>query len=169
MPHIAVDSVAQLAETRVGVVPQERLGKYELVRFLASGGMARIYLARVVGVGGFERHVVLKTVRPERIEDDAYLAMFLDEARLLATLHHQHVAQVYEVGVADDGTYFLAMEYVHGETLRSVLSRSKRAGVRVPLDFALTSVCAAAAGLPVPQHQAPRAADPARPPGAPPA
>ncbi len=129
------------------MVSPERLGKYELVRFLASGGMARIYLARVSGVGGFERHVVLKTVRPERIEDDAYLAMFLDEARLLATLHHQHVAQVYEVGIADDGTYFLAMEYVHGETLRSVLGRAKRTGVRVPLDFALTAVCAAASGL----------------------
>ncbi|MCE9578250.1 MAG: protein kinase, partial [Deltaproteobacteria bacterium] len=129
------------------MVSPERLGKYELVRFLASGGMARIYLARVSGVGGFERHVVLKTVRPERIEDDAYLAMFLDEARLLATLHHQHVAQVYEVGVADDGTYFLAMEYVHGETLRSVLGRAKKTGVRVPLDFALTAVCAAASGL----------------------
>jgi serine/threonine-protein kinase len=129
------------------VVPPERLGKYELVRFLASGGMARIYLARVSGVGGFERHVVLKTVRPERVEDDAYLAMFLDEARLLATLHHQHVAQVYEVGVADDGTYFLAMEYVHGETLRSVLGRAKKTGTRVPLAFAMTAVCAAASGL----------------------
>jgi eukaryotic-like serine/threonine-protein kinase len=125
----------------------ERLGKYELVRHLASGGMARVYLARVSGVGGFERHVVLKTVRPERVEDQSYVTMFLDEARLVASLHHQHVAQVYEVGVADDGTYFLAMEYLHGETVRMILERARARDYRLPLSFALTVACAASAGL----------------------
>jgi len=129
------------------VVPAERLGKYELVRHLASGGMARVYLARVSGVGGFERYVVLKTVRPERIEDQSYVTMFLDEARLVATLHHQHIAQVYEIGVADDGTYFLAMEYLHGETARAVLERARMQSMRLPLELGLTVVCAAASGL----------------------
>src|SRR6185503_1015616 len=72
---------------------------------------------------------------------------FLDEARLVATLHHQHVAQVYEIGVADDGTHFLAMEYLHGETLRAVLGRARDRGMRIPLEFTLTVVCASAAGL----------------------
>src|SRR5690349_8712709 len=125
----------------------ERLGKYELLRHLASGGMARVYLARVEGVGGFTRHMVLKTVRPERTEDSSYVAMFLDEARLIATLHHQHIAQVYDIGVADDGTYFLAMEYLHGETVRHVLERARDLRQRLPLDFSLTIVAAAAAGL----------------------
>src|SRR5688572_8613324 len=125
----------------------ERLGKYELVRHLASGGMARVYLARVSGVGGFERHVVLKTVRPERIEDQSYVTMFLDEARVVATLHHQHIAQVYEIGVADDGTYFLAMEYLHGETARAVLEHARVQAMRLPLELGLTIACAAAAGL----------------------
>lgn len=125
----------------------ERLGKYELLRHLASGGMARVYLARVEGVGGFQRHLVLKTVRPERTEDSSYVAMFLDEARLIATLHHQHIAQVYDIGVADDGTYFLAMEYLHGETMRHVLERARDLRQRLPLDFSLTVVAAAAAGL----------------------
>ena len=125
----------------------ERLGRYELLRHLASGGMARVFLARVDGVGGFARHLVLKTVRPERTEDASYVAMFLDEARLIATLHHQHVAQVYDVGVADDGTYFLAMEYLHGETVRAVLERARDLRQRLPLDFSLTVVAAAAAGL----------------------
>ena len=127
--------------------PAERLGKYELVRHLASGGMARVFLARVSGVGGFERHLVLKTVRPERSEDATFVSMFLDEARLVAMLHHQHVAQVYEVGVADDGTYFLAMEYLHGETVRAILERARDRKLRLPLEFALTVVGAAAAGL----------------------
>ena len=128
------------------MLPAERLGKYELIRHLASGGMARVYLARVNGVGGFERHVVLKTVRPERSEDQQYVTMFLDEARLVATLHHQHIAQVYEVGLAE-GTYFLAMEYLHGETLRAVLEHAAARDYRIPTDFALTVICAAAAGL----------------------
>jgi serine/threonine protein kinase len=125
----------------------ERLGKYELLRHLASGGMARVYLARVEGVGGFQRHLVLKTMRPERTDDTSYVSMFLDEARLVATLHHQHIAQVYDIGVADDGTYFLAMEYLHGETMRHVLERARDLRQRLPLDFSLTVVAAAAAGL----------------------
>ncbi len=131
--------------TRMGRV--ERLGKYELLRHLASGGMARVYLARVDGVGGFARHLVLKTVRRERTEDASYVSMFLDEARLVATLHHQHVAQVYDVGIADDGTYYMAMEYLHGETVRAVLERARDLRERLPLDFSLTVVAAACAGL----------------------
>src|SRR5262245_20817803 len=124
----------------------ERLGRFELIRHLASGGMAQVYLARVSGLAGFERHVALKTLRAQNIVDESYINMFLDEARLVATLHHQHVAQVYEVGCAD-GTYFLAMEYVHGETVRAVLERAVDRGRRLPLEFCLSVTCAAAAGL----------------------
>ncbi len=124
----------------------ERLGKYELLSHLATGGMASVYLARVTGLGGFERHVVLKTLRAEGLEDPSFVGMFLDEARLVATLHHQHVAQVYEVGVTD-GTYFLAMEYLHGATVRDVLETAHERGVRLPLELSLSIVCAAAAGL----------------------
>ncbi len=124
----------------------ERLGKYELLSHLATGGMASVYLARVTGLGGFERHVVLKTLRAAGLADPSFVGMFLDEARLVATLHHQHVAQVYEVGVTD-GTYFLAMEYLHGATVRDVLQSAHERGVRLPLDLALSIVCAAAAGL----------------------
>ncbi|MCE9572389.1 MAG: protein kinase [Deltaproteobacteria bacterium] len=123
-----------------------RLGRYELLRHLASGGMAEIHLARTTGVGGFSRHVVLKVVRPERAVDEAYVAMFLDEARLLAGLHHAHLAQVHEVGV-DGDTYFLAMEYLHGETLRAILSRARTRHARLSLELALTVVAGVAAGL----------------------
>ena len=123
----------------------DRLGKYQLVQHLASGGMASVYLARLSGMGGFERHVVLKTLRSQEV-DDALVPMFLDEARLVATLHHKHIAQVFEVG-RDDGTYFLAMEYVHGETTRHVLETARDRGLALPADFALSVLCAAAAGL----------------------
>jgi eukaryotic-like serine/threonine-protein kinase len=124
----------------------ERLGRYEIVRHLAHGGMASVYLARLSGIGGFERHVVLKTLRGDAVADDALVPMFLDEARLVAQLHHQHIAQVFDVG-HDGETYYLAMEYVHGETVRAVLEAAWKQAIVLPLDFALTVVCAAAAAL----------------------
>ena len=124
-----------------------RLGRYELLRHLASGGMARVYVARVTGPGGFARHVVVKTIPEERADDDSFVTMFLDEARLVATLHHQHIAQVFEVGRAENGMYFLAMEHVHGETVRHVLETASKRRKQLPLDLGLSVTCAAAAGL----------------------
>ena len=126
---------------------RERLGKYELVQHLATGGMGSVFLARIPGLAGFARHVVLKTLRGAASEDEGYVHMFLDEARLVAMLHHQHVAQVYEVGRADDGSYYLAMEYVHGETVSRVIDEAREREIDLPLDFAFTVLCAAAAGL----------------------
>lgn len=124
-----------------------RLGRYELLHHLATGGMARVYVARVTGPGGFARHVVIKTLPEERNDDEAFIAMFLDEARLVATLHHQHIAQVFEVGRAENGTYFLAMEHVHGETVRHVLETATKRRKHLPVELGLSITCAAAAGL----------------------
>ncbi|MBV8757204.1 MAG: protein kinase [Deltaproteobacteria bacterium] len=106
-----------------------------------------MYVARVTGPGGFVRHVVVKTLPEERSDDAAFVSMFLDEARLVATLHHQHIAQVFEVGRAENGTYFLAMEYVHGETVRHVLEAATKRRKQLPIDLGLSVTCAAAAGL----------------------
>ncbi len=122
------------------------LGKYEILTPLASGGMARIYVARVTGIGAFERHVVLKVISPERAQDVTSVQMFLDEARLAASLNHHNVAQVFEVG-QEAGIHFLAMEYVHGQDLRALLAKAGSMGTRVPLELALTVVAGAAAGL----------------------
>jgi serine/threonine-protein kinase len=108
--------------------------------------MARIYIGRSTGIGSFERHVVLKMILPERANDVTSVQMFLDEARLAASLNHQNVAQVFEVG-EDGGIHFLAMEYVHGQDLRALLAKAGSTGTRVPLELALTVVAGAAAGL----------------------
>ncbi|HEU4733814.1 MAG TPA: protein kinase, partial [Kofleriaceae bacterium] len=108
--------------------------------------MARIYIGRATGIGSFERYVVLKVILPERANDETSVQMFLDEARLAASLNHQNVAQVFEVG-EDGGIHFLAMEYVHGQDLRALLARAGAEGTRVPLELALTVVAGAAAGL----------------------
>ena len=108
--------------------------------------MATIYIGRSTGIGSFERHVVLKVILPERANDETSVQMFLDEARLAASLNHQNVAQVFEVG-QDTGIHFLAMEYVHGQDLRALLAKAGSTGTRVPLELALTVVAGAAAGL----------------------
>jgi serine/threonine-protein kinase len=129
-----------------GGVDPLRIGKYEVVSHLATGGMAQIYLARQSGLGEFERHVVLKTILRERASDRRFVTMFLDEAKLAATLNHHNVAQVYEVDQAD-GQYFMAMEYVHGENVRAMLETTIRRGWTVPLELAVLIVSGAAAGL----------------------
>jgi len=123
-----------------------RIGRYEVLSHLATGGMAQIYLARQTGLGSFERHVVLKTIARERATDQRFVTMFLDEAKLAATLNHQNVAQVYEVDQAD-GTYFMAMEYVHGENTRAILETTIRRGWTIPLELAIMIISGAAAGL----------------------
>jgi eukaryotic-like serine/threonine-protein kinase len=123
-----------------------RIGRYEVISHLATGGMAQIYLARQTGLGSFERHVVLKTILRERAQDQRFVTMFLDEAKLAATLNHQNVAQVYEVDQAD-GAYFMAMEYVHGENTRAILETTIRRGWTIPLELAVMIISGAAAGL----------------------
>ena len=123
-----------------------RIGRYEVLSLLATGGMAQIYLARQSGLGSFERHVVLKTILRERAQDQRFVTMFLDEAKLAATLNHQNIAQVYEVDQAD-GAYFMAMEFVHGENARALLETSVRRGWTIPLELAVMIVSGAAAGL----------------------
>ncbi|MFL5304896.1 MAG: serine/threonine-protein kinase, partial [Polyangia bacterium] len=128
------------------------VGRYEPIRRLAVGGMAEIFLARVPGVGleGFEKLVVLKRILPQHALDPELLRMFVDEARLSATLTSPHVTQVYDVGTDGDAPFF-TMEYVHGANLRELLRATARnagdVAAPLPLGPALTIVAAAADGL----------------------
>ena len=99
-------------------------GKYLLLRLLARGGMAEIYLARQPGPEGFDRKVVIKRILPSLSEDPSFVEMFLDEARLASKLAHPHIAHIYEFGQVDGG-YYLSMEYVPGVTLSQLVRASK--------------------------------------------
>src|ERR1700704_5525274 len=123
-----------------------RLGRYMVLKHLASGGMADVLLGRTDGIEGFERHVVLKRIRPEHARDQRFIRMFVAEARIAANLHHQHIVQVHDVGESG-GEGFIAMEYIHGEDVRTILSNASKARAHVPLGYAIAIVSAAAAGL----------------------
>ena len=125
----------------------KRLGTYELLRPIAQGGMADIYLAKKDTDGHtFQRHVAIKVLNKLRATEEESCAMFLDEARLVGMLHHQNIAQVLEVNVAD-GHHYLAMEYVHGSDLRELLSTAGKAGRTIPFEVSLSIIAGAAAGL----------------------
>src|SRR3954465_11862681 len=117
--------------------PGDKLGKYDLIRQIAIGGMAELYLARTVGIEGFEKLVVVKRILPQFATNASFVNMFLNEARLAATLQHPNIASVYDIGV-DEGDYFFAMEYVHGEDLDRISLQSHEQGVPISMDFALT-------------------------------
>ena len=91
-------------------------GKYTLVAKLATGGMAEIFLARLLSDGGFEKLVCIKRILPHLAKDPQFVAMFLDEARVVARISHPNVCQVFELGEIA-GQYYIAMEYLAGVPL----------------------------------------------------
>ncbi len=108
--------------------------------------MADVLLARANGIEGFERHVVIKRIRADVAGDARYVAMFLDEARLAASLHHHNIVGVNDIG-EENGEYFFSMEYLHGEDARRLLSQVSKRGEQIPIEHVITIVTAAAAGL----------------------
>ncbi|MCC6646415.1 MAG: serine/threonine protein kinase [Polyangiaceae bacterium] len=122
------------------------LGRYRVVDEIGIGGMASVHLARADGPGGFQKWVAIKRIHPHLVEDDQFIHMFLDEARIAARISHANVAQVFDLGEGD-GTYWIAMEYLHGEPLREVM-RCVEDGFPLPsTDIAARIVADAAEGL----------------------
>src|SRR5689334_20355148 len=128
------------------LAPGDKLGKHELIRQIAVGGMAELYLARTVGLEGFEKLVVLKRILPQFADNASFVTMFLNEARLAATFHHPNIAQVFDID--QDGTdYFFSMEYIHGQDLGHMVASAHESGVPISLDASLTLVAGLCAGL----------------------
>src|SRR5262245_30441487 len=124
----------------------EQFGKYQILGHVATGGMADIHLARTMGVGGFEKLVVVKRILPNLAADAHFVQMFVEEARLAATLQHPNIVQVYDIGVVD-GDYFFSMEFLHGEDVSHLMKRAHALGARLPLEHALHIVLGVCAGL----------------------
>jgi tRNA A-37 threonylcarbamoyl transferase component Bud32 len=121
-------------------------GKYEIITHLASGGMADIFLSRARGIEGFEKLAIIKRIRQDRAFDKKMVELFLDEARLAASLQHPNIVQVFEFGIVE-GSYFLAMEYVHGEDVAGVLKRMRDTHGSIPIAEVLSIVVGVCQGL----------------------
>ncbi|MEM6992911.1 MAG: serine/threonine-protein kinase [Myxococcota bacterium] len=126
--------------------PGYMLGRYRLVSRIAVGGMAEIYLARSESIEGFEKFSVVKRILPQFARDENFLRMFLDEARLAATLEHPNIVAVYDIG-EQSGEYFFTMEYVHGQSLREVMRAASVRRQWIPLEHSLGVVIAICSAL----------------------
>ncbi|PCC67619.1 Serine/threonine protein kinase [Nannocystis exedens] len=120
--------------------------KYVLVEHIATGGMAEIYRATYSGIEGFAKELVIKRLREEFAERPNVVRMFLDEARVAATLTHQNVVHTYDLGEIG-GEYFIAMELLKGQELVAVLRKSAKTGLHLPLQISLGIIMQALEGL----------------------
>jgi serine/threonine protein kinase len=120
--------------------------KYVLVEHIATGGMAEIYRAQYSGIEGFAKELVVKRLREEFSVRPSVVRMFLDEARVAATLTHQNVVHTYDLGELQ-GEYFIAMEFLKGQELVAVLRRAVKTGKSIPRQLALGIIMQSLEGL----------------------
>ena len=127
-----------MAET----LPPEAFGKYELLEKIASGGMAEVYRARVRGIAGFEKILVIKRLADRLAVNKEFTDLFIDEARISVQLQHPNIVQVFELDAVNN-QYYMAMEYVQGldlarlmlRALSHVYQRLSPGGILVLMDY----------------------------------
>jgi serine/threonine protein kinase len=124
----------------------ETYGKYQLLKRLATGGMAQIYLARSQAAETAGRLLVVKRILPHLTENEDFVKMFIDEARIAARLNHANVVQIFDLGAEGD-SFFIAMEYIHGEDLRRLCRHAELLGQPVPVPLVCRVLIEACAGL----------------------
>ncbi|MEE2901799.1 MAG: protein kinase [Myxococcota bacterium] len=107
-----------------------RIGRYEVLRKIASGGMAELFLAKKTGMDGFEKVVAIKQILPHLSHEEEFVNMFRDEARIVAKLSHPNIVQIFDLGKSED-SYFIAMEYISGRNLSSVAKRAKAKSMKL--------------------------------------
>lgn len=122
------------------------LGPYTLLKRLAVGGMAEIYIAKAQGLGGFEKLVAVKVIHPQFASKESFIRMLIEEAKLCVLLTHRNIGQIFDLGCVND-TYFIVMEYIHGADCASVLRWAARANKKLPIEMALYIAYEAAQGL----------------------
>lgn len=138
-PSDATPTPSRRAEPREAVVPSgpDRFGQYELLERIASGGMAELFRARRSGVEGFQKIVAIKKILPHIANNDEFITMFADEAKVAAQLNHPNIVHIYDLGKIESGGYFIAMEYVEGTDLRTVLKSGRESGLPMPIPLAV--------------------------------
>ncbi|MCP4676880.1 MAG: protein kinase [Deltaproteobacteria bacterium] len=110
-------------------------GKYYLLDRISVGGMAEVFKAKAFGVEGFERLIAVKRILPSIAEDEEFITMFIDEAKIAVQLQHANIAQIFDLGKVGD-SYFIALEFVSGKDLRSIFDRMRNNGQAIPIPMA---------------------------------
>ena len=126
--------------------PILRVGRYVLFDKLAAGGMATVHIGRLLGPAGFARTVAIKRLHASLAQDESFVTMFLDEARVAARLRHPNVVAIHDVVQTDD-ELFLVMDYVEGESLSSLLKLGRNRGAPIPIEIGCAIIASALRGL----------------------
>jgi serine/threonine protein kinase len=111
-------------------------GRYEILGRLAVGGMAEVFLARELGHHHAIRHVAIKRILPQIADDETFVEMFLDEARLAVQLNHPNICHIYDFGELEEA-YFIAMEWVNGVSLGKMIKRARDQRIEIPVPVAI--------------------------------
>jgi serine/threonine protein kinase/DNA-binding NarL/FixJ family response regulator len=126
--------------------PLEEYGNYYLLEKIAVGGMAELFRAQQRGVQGFQKIVAIKRILPHLSDNEDFVTMFIDEAKLAAQLTHPNIVQIFDLGKAGT-SYYIAMEYVNGRDLRTLLRKSREMGMPFPEGVAAFVTMKVAAAL----------------------
>jgi serine/threonine protein kinase/Tfp pilus assembly protein PilF len=123
-----------------------RFGKYILLERLATGGMAQLYRAKIIGIQGFEKLIAIKMILPHLAKEKELVASFIDEAKLAALLNHGNIVQIYDFGSMED-SYFISMEFLFGKDLRAIAAKAKERDLPLSLEHTLYIISRACSGL----------------------
>jgi serine/threonine protein kinase len=125
---------------------QTHFGKYLLIDKVGTGGMAELFMAKQTGMKGFEKVMAIKRILPSLTEDPEFVSMFINEAKLAALLSHQNIVQIFDLGHIEN-SYYIAMEYVMGKDLRTILQRAKSLNHPLSIGHALLIISKICSGL----------------------
>ncbi|MEZ4465776.1 MAG: serine/threonine-protein kinase [bacterium] len=123
-----------------------QFGPYQLIKRIAYGGMAEIHLAKTQGIRGFERLLALKVIHPKYSEDQEFIDMLIDEAKIAVQLNHANIGRIFDLGRIES-TYYIAMEFIDGKDLYQLLVRCAELDIHIPIDLIAFIGLEMAAGL----------------------
>jgi TonB family protein len=138
-PVFAPEPVSRVEVSRVEddeVTDGTKFGQYVLIEKIATGGMAEVWKARMRGVEGFQKIVAIKKILPHLSDNQDFIEMFVDEAKLAAQLNHNNIIHIYDLGKIQS-SYYIAMEYIDGFDLKAILRRGTERDHPMTVELAL--------------------------------
>ena len=145
-PAVVKDAIPAAVAAKIVQEEGINFGQYLLLDKIATGGMAEMFLAKRKGVEGFEKILAIKRILPHMSDNEEFVTMFIDEAKLAAQLTHHNICQIFDLGKIENA-YYIAMEYVNGKDLRAILRSSRTKTKPMPIDLAVLVISKIASAL----------------------